>query len=127
LYFGRRDATAFGDLSDTLALAAVVLDGSPVECQRLAADLRAFKPDAPHAGAHPLDDQAAFQLGDAADDGSAQWSSGTVVISVPWAAVVALKALCSLTSTLIFARFNPVPFVCLIVLTSFLCGELIRV
>ena len=48
---------AFGDLSDALALTAV----------------------ASHAGAHPLDDQVAFQFGDGAndhDDGSAQRSSG---------------------------------------------------
>src|ERR1017187_8314171 len=66
---------AFCDLSDTLALVAVSLDGEVIQDQRISTDMLAFDPGAPHAGAHPLDDQAAFQLGDD-HDGPAQWSSG---------------------------------------------------
>ena len=45
----------------------------------LPADVAAFEPGAPHAGAHPLDDQVAFELGDGADDdhdGAAQRPAG---------------------------------------------------
>jgi hypothetical protein len=57
-----------GDLSDALALAAVLLDGGTVQYQRLAADVLPFETSAPHAGADPLDDQAALEFGDGADD-----------------------------------------------------------
>jgi hypothetical protein len=70
---------AFGDLTDTLAMLTVSLDGEVIQDQRISTDVLSFKPGAPDAGAHPLDDQAAFQLGDGADDhddGSAQRSSG---------------------------------------------------
>ena len=70
---------AFGDLADTLAMLTVSVDGEVIQYQRISTDVLAFEPGAPHAGAHPLDDQAAFQLGDAADDhddGSAQRFSG---------------------------------------------------
>ena len=46
----------------------VSLDSGVVQDQRFAADVLAFEPGAPHAGAHPLDDQVAFQLGNCADD-----------------------------------------------------------
>jgi len=58
----------FGDLAKTLALAAVTLDGSIVECQRLSADVLASEAGAPHAGAPPLDDQVAFEVGAGVDD-----------------------------------------------------------
>ena len=70
---------SFGDLARALPLAAVALDGSIVECQWLTADMLAFEAGAPHAGAHPLDDQVAFEFGDGADDhddGPAQRSAG---------------------------------------------------
>ena len=70
---------AFGDLAEALALAAVSLDCGVVQYQRIAADVLAFEPGAPHAGAHPLDDQVAFQFGDGADDdhdGPAQRAAG---------------------------------------------------
>jgi len=44
------------DLSKALTLTAVALDSSVVQLQRIAADLAALEPGAPHAGAHPLDD-----------------------------------------------------------------------
>jgi F420-0:gamma-glutamyl ligase-like protein len=59
---------ALGDLADALALAAVALDSGTIQLQRIAADMLAFEPCAPHAVAHPLDDQVAFELGDGADD-----------------------------------------------------------
>jgi hypothetical protein len=59
---------AFGDLPHALALTAVSLDGSTVELQWPTADVLAFEPSAPHAGAHPFDDQRPFQFGDGGDD-----------------------------------------------------------
>ena len=58
----------FGDLAQALAILAVSLDGGMVELQRITADVLAFKTGAPHAGAHPFDDQRALQLSDGADD-----------------------------------------------------------
>ncbi len=43
---------AFRDLSDTLSLAAVSLDGGVVQYQRIAANMLAFETGAPHSGAH---------------------------------------------------------------------------
>src|SRR5664280_457627 len=68
LHGGRRDAMAFGYLAETLALAAVLFDSGAVQNQRLTADVLTFETGAPHAGAHPFDDQTAFKLSDGADD-----------------------------------------------------------
>lgn len=58
----------FGDLAQALPLAAVALDGSIVEYQRVAADVLTLEPGASHVGAHSLYYRVAFQLGDGADD-----------------------------------------------------------
>jgi len=58
----------FGDLAQALAMQAISLDGCLIQFQRSAADALAFEADAPHAGAHPLDDQITLQLGYGADD-----------------------------------------------------------
>src|ERR1035437_5069198 len=65
---GRRDAMAFGDLSKALATLTVLFDSGTVQYQRLTADVLTFEPGAPHARAHPFDDQTAFELSDGADD-----------------------------------------------------------
>ena len=70
---------AFCDLSDSLALAAISLDSGVVQYQRMAADVLTFNPCAPHAGAHPFDDQATFEFRDGPDDdydGPAQRAAG---------------------------------------------------
>ena len=62
----------------------VALDGGVVEDQRIPADVPAFEPGPPHAGAHPLDDQVAFEFGDSADDdhnGPAQRAAGVELFS----------------------------------------------
>ena len=59
---------AFGDLSKALATLTVLLDGEVVQYQWSSADALAFQACAPHAGTYPLDDQAAFEFGDGADD-----------------------------------------------------------
>ena len=58
----------FGDLAQALAILAVSLDGGMVELQRITADVLAFEASAPHAGAHPFDDEVALKLSDGADD-----------------------------------------------------------
>ena len=76
---GAGDAVSLGDLSETLALAAVTLDGGIVKYERLPADVAALELGAPHAGAHSLDDQVAFEFGDGADDdddGAAKRATG---------------------------------------------------
>src|ERR1035437_2358575 len=73
---------AFCDLSQALAPAAVLFDSGTVQYQRLTADVLTFEPGAPHAGAHPFDDQAALEFGDGADDhddGPAQRTAGVDV------------------------------------------------
>jgi hypothetical protein len=62
------DAVATGDLTKALALAAFAADGGMIEIERLASDVPAFELGPPHACPHPLDDQAALQLGDGTDD-----------------------------------------------------------
>ncbi len=59
---------AFCDLAKALTAFAVSLDSSAVQDQWVSADVLAFEPGAPHAGAYPLDDQVAFQFGNGADD-----------------------------------------------------------
>ena len=73
-----------GDLPDALSPIAISLDCGVVQDQRIASDMSAFEPGAPHAGAHPLDDQVAFQLSDGSDDdddGPAQRAAGVDVLS----------------------------------------------
>src|SRR6478609_10908625 len=70
---------SFGDLSDALATLPVLLDGEVVQHQWSSSDALAFETCAPHAGAHPFNDQAAFEFGDSADDdddGAAQRAAG---------------------------------------------------
>ena len=58
---------------------AILLNSGMVELQRIAADVPAFEASAPHAGAHPFDDEVALKFSDGADDdydGSAQRTAG---------------------------------------------------
>ena len=73
-----------GDLAQALSVLAVPNDGRAVEIKGPASDMRSFQAGAPHAGAHPLDDQAAFQLGNGADDhddGAAQRTAGVDLLA----------------------------------------------
>ncbi len=81
---GCRYAMAFGDLTQALALVPVFLDSGTVEYQRPAADVLTFEARAPHTGAHPFDDQAAFEFGDRSDDdhdGPAQRTAGVDIFA----------------------------------------------
>lgn len=55
-------------LAQTLAGLAIPQDGISIESERLSADVPAFELCPAHAGAHPLDDEAALELRDGADD-----------------------------------------------------------
>ena len=84
LHGGGRDAVAFGDLADTLATLTVLLDGEAVQHQRSSADAGSFEARPPHAGTDSLDDQAAFQFRDGADDhddGPAQRAAGVDLLA----------------------------------------------
>src|SRR5258708_4461394 len=75
---------ALGDLSKALATLTVLLDSGAIQYQRLTTDGLTFQTSAPHAGAHPFDDQAALELSDGADDyddGAAQRAAGIDVFS----------------------------------------------
>ncbi len=65
---GSRDAVSPGDLAQALAVLAIPNDSLAIQVERWTADVLAFKPGAPHAAAHPFDDQAPLELGDRADD-----------------------------------------------------------
>src|ERR1035437_6599673 len=65
---GAADKIAFRQLAQAVALLAVAEDGGPIEDQSFAPDVPAFELGPPHASAHSLDDQAAFEFGDCADD-----------------------------------------------------------
>ena len=57
-----------GDLAQAASSLAVADDSATIDVQWPAPDMPALELGAPHAGAHPLDDQVAFQLGDGTDD-----------------------------------------------------------
>ena len=65
---GAGDTIAPGELAEALATLAVPQDGSAIEFEWFASDVPALEPGAAHAGAHPLDDQIAFQFGNRSDD-----------------------------------------------------------
>src|ERR1700756_5169085 len=76
---GARDTMSCGDLADALPVLTIADDGCAIEIKRPASDVSTLELGAPHTGAHPLDDQVAFEFRDGADDdydGSAQRPSG---------------------------------------------------
>ena len=81
---GAGDAMGLGDLVQALPALAIVENSVAIEDQRWAADAPAFQAGAPHAGAHPLDDQVAFELSDRSDDdhdGPAQRAAGVDLLA----------------------------------------------
>ena len=59
---------ALGELSQTLPTLPVPEDGGTVEIKRLPSDMPSFELGPPHSCPHSLDDEAALQFGDGADD-----------------------------------------------------------
>jgi len=64
-------------LTQALALLAVAVDGGAIKDQSFPSDVPAFELGPPHSGAHPLDDQAAFEFGDCTDDDNNRPAQGT--------------------------------------------------
>ena len=62
------DAVGLRQLGQTLTLSSVPQDADAIEVEWLATNVTAFELGAAHAGAHSLDNEAAFQLGDDSDD-----------------------------------------------------------
>jgi len=76
---GAADSVELGDLAQAASSLAVADDSAAIDVQSPAPDMLALELGAPHAGAHPLDDQVAFQLGDGTDNDHhrpPQWSAG---------------------------------------------------
>jgi hypothetical protein len=74
-----------GDLAQTHAPAAITDYGGFIESQGTPADVPSFEAGAAHAGAHPLDDQVALELGDGTHDdhdGAPQRSAGVDVLAI---------------------------------------------
>lgn len=65
---GSGDAVALGQLPQALPALEVPQDGGVIKFKRLAPDVAAFEPGAPHAGADPLDNKVALKLSDGSDD-----------------------------------------------------------
>ncbi len=63
-----RDAVSPGQLAETLSAAAITEDGFAIHFDRFSADVPSFEAGPAHAGADPLDNQVALQLGYGADD-----------------------------------------------------------
>ncbi len=59
---------ALCQLAEALTVLPAAVDGGPVQDQGFPSDVATFELGPPHAGAHPLDYQAALELGDGADD-----------------------------------------------------------
>jgi hypothetical protein len=75
---------ALRQLAEALATLPVAQDGSAIEDECRAPDVAAFEFRAAHAGANSLDDQAALEFGDGADDhndGPSQWAAGVDLLS----------------------------------------------
>ena len=65
---GAADAVFLGDLADAPTVLTVAKDAFAIEIEGRPPDMPALKTGTPHAGAHPFDDQVAFQLRDRPDD-----------------------------------------------------------
>ena len=72
-----------GQFAQTEAMGTIAEQGLPIYVEPWPADMLSLQPGSPHAGPHAFDDQAAFQLGDGADDddhGAAQRPAGVEVL-----------------------------------------------
>ena len=74
-----RDAITLRQLAKALTLVAIAQDADAIEVEWLAPDGTAFELRPSHAGAHSLDDQVTFQLGNGSDNHhhrTTQWAAG---------------------------------------------------
>ena len=73
-----------GYLAQAVSALTIPEDRLAIESKWLASDVPAFEFGAPHAGAHPFDDQIAFEFSDGADDdhdGPAQRAAGVDLLA----------------------------------------------
>ena len=61
-------AIGLGELAEALPLMVIAQDAAAIELEGFAADVTAFELGAAHAGAHPLDDEIAFEFRNGADN-----------------------------------------------------------
>jgi hypothetical protein len=54
---GARDSVGLGDVGKRDPAVTIAQDRRPIDIERPSTDVSAFELGAPHAGAHPLDDQ----------------------------------------------------------------------
>ena len=76
---GAGDAITLGELAEALSLSSIPQDPDAIEVEWFAANVTAFELRAAHAGAHPLNNQIAFEFRDGADnhhDRPTQWAAG---------------------------------------------------
>lgn len=67
---GAGDSITLRQLAQALTLAAIAQDPDAIKVEWFAANVPALELGATHAGAHPFDNEAAFQLRNASDDDS---------------------------------------------------------
>ena len=78
------DTVIFRQLAKAWPVPAITEDGFAVQIEHRATNVPAFRPCPPHAAADALDDQAAFQYGDGANDdhdGAAQRPTGVDLLA----------------------------------------------
>ena len=61
---GTGDTVGLGDVGKRDPTITITQDGKTIDIDRPSTDVSAFELGAPHAGAHPLDDQIALELGE---------------------------------------------------------------
>lgn len=81
---GSGDRVGLRQLSEAAVELAITDYGGTIDLQRRSAHGTSFEAGAAHAGAHPLDDQVAFELGDCSydhDGGAAQRSASVDLLA----------------------------------------------
>ena len=79
------DVISTSQLTQALSAAAIAKHGIVIEIEWASSDMAAFEPGATHAGADPLDDQVALELGDGSDnddDSTAQRTAGVDLLAI---------------------------------------------
>ena len=76
------DKVALRQLAQALAALPAAQDGGAIEDQGFPSDVPAFELGPPHAGTHSLDNEAALELGDGADDNHDRSSQRTAGVDL---------------------------------------------
>ncbi len=81
---GPRDAVSLSDVGERDPAITIMKDRQSIDIERSSTDVPSFQLGAPHAGAHPFDDEIALELGDGADDHDhrpAEWPAGVDILA----------------------------------------------